>query len=841
MGDWNKYLRVIIQTAIFMGLFIQVSATEIWVSPSGSRLGDGTAEKPYATVDQALRKARELRRLHDPSIAQGIAIILKAGVYHLDETLFIRPEDSGTAQSPTVVRAQSGEHPILSGGRTIIGWKRAGTVNGLPKSAAGKVWVADAPTVAGNIVDFRQLWINGHKATRSKSHNGLAMGRILSWNHEEQTCWIPNPGDSSFKFTPGMEFFIHQWWAIAILRIKEAIVQADSMKLAFHQPESRIQSEHPWPAPWISAETGNSAFYLSNSIQFLDEPGEWYLDKVNRKIYYWPREDEDMNQAEVVYPYLETLVDIKGTPDFPVKNIHFEGISFQHSTWLRPSMHGHIPLQAGMYLLDAYKLETPGTADKATLENQAWVGRPASAVQVSYSSHTVFKDCRFEHLASTGLDYHYGNYADRIVGNVFKDIGGSGILIGKFSDEAFEAHLPYHPTDEREISSHITVEDNLITDVTNEDWGTVGIGAGFVREIHIRHNDISEVSYTGISLGWGWTPTVNAMKNNRISANRIQRYGKHLYDVAGIYTLSAQPGSIIAENSIDSIYKAPYAHLPDHWFYLYTDEGTAYFTIENNWYPSDKTLQNANGPGNMWRNNGSEVEETFRLNAGLTQAYKQLLRERVPTDARYEINIHVPFRKPVLVQVEAGDDRDINLTSLQQAAERQGIDNPEILQWKDRYVLVTSQELAKKFQGALTAIYPKARTTVFNDLFYEFNRSHCKGEAQTVPVSYIVLSANLVADEQKQAAYFDYHETQFEDWPEVSQGFCHANFQEVLLYRNGRQLMLIISIPAGEDFEALNPKTTESNPSMDEWNRIMGQYQEGITGTEDGEIWVFFK
>ncbi len=105
-------------------------------------------------------------------------------------------------------------------------------------------------------------------------------------------------------------------------------VHGDSTKLFFHQPESKIQNEHPWPAPWISKETGNSAFYLVNALQFLDEPGEWYLDVANRKIYYWPRNNENLSTASVIAPSLETLVKIEGTIDPPVqifflKEFHF--------------------------------------------------------------------------------------------------------------------------------------------------------------------------------------------------------------------------------------------------------------------------------------------------------------------------------------------------------------------------------------------------------------------------------------------------------------------------------------------------------------------------------------
>jgi hypothetical protein len=184
-----------------------------------------------------------------------------------------------------------------------------------------------------------------------------------------------------------------------------------------------------------------------------------------------------------------------------------------------------------------------------------------------------------------------------VFGNLFKDIGGTAVLAGVYSDTGHEIHLPYNPKDEREICDGMEIGHNLITDAANEDWSCVGIGLGYTRNSFVEHNEVENVSYTGISMGWGWTAAANAMKNNKIIENKIHHYGKHNYDCSGIYTLSAQPGSVISENYIDSIYKAPYAHLPSHWFYLYTDEGSSGITVKNNWTPSQKFLQNANGPG----------------------------------------------------------------------------------------------------------------------------------------------------------------------------------------------------------------------------------------------------
>lgn len=832
----NRLLTALLLSLLPSLLFAQQA--QIWVSPDGSDMNAGTKEIPVASLQMALRKVRELRRLADPSIATGVHIYLKNGLYALVEPVFIRPEDSGTSASPTVIEAAPNEKPSLSGGISITNWQKVKCViPGLPKEAIGKVWAADAPKIGGRLAEFRQLWVNGEKAIRAKDTPYPLMNRILSWNKQEQTCWIPAPKFGDLSKVAGLEMLIHQWWAVANLRIKRIDVQGDSAKLWFHQPESRIQSEHPWPAPWISKETGNSAFYLTNAIQFLNQPGEWFLDTKAEKLYYIPHPNENLTTAQVIAPSLETLVHVAGTIDNPVSNLIFKGISFQHTGWLRPSQKGHVPHQEGLYMLDAYKLKIAGTPDKKSLENQAWVGRPAAAVDVSFANHTGFENCRFEHLAATGLDYHKGVQDNVIRGNLFRDIGGTGIQAGIFADEATEIHLPYNPTDEREVCSNLLISNNLITNTTTEDWGCVGIGAGYVKGITIEHNEISEVGYSGISLGWGWTKTINAMRNNKVVGNKIHHFAKHMYDAAAIYTLSAQPGSTIAENYIDSVYKAPYAHLPAHWFYLYTDEGSSYFTIKGNWTPSEKFLQNANGPNNVWANNGPQVADSIKAKAGIQSPYQYLLNDKVRPDPDWRIN----KENPVIVELIADPNQPLDIQRIKEIMIRSQA-NPEALyQWANHYVIFDKVQDVFVLSERLKSAFPATKVKTYYDLFYEFNRKNCEAGTVSGEWEHTILTANLVANPTLQDDYLAYHATQFEKWPEVAKGFCNANFQQLLLFRNGRQLMLVISIPKGETLDKLNPKTTENNPRVDEWNTRMKKYQEGISGAKSGEVWVELK
>ncbi len=564
-------------------------------------------DTPYAievkpgefTLEKALQEVR-LGRLHGKW--QSAIIKLEAGTYRLSQPIIIRPEDNHT----TIVAKGD---VVISGGVRIDGWRKH-----------GRLWVADVPQWNGRPLEFRQLWVNGKKAIRARDVDDFEdMYRIRSLDKAKETIFVPAASVKKIQNAPYAEMVLHEMWCIANLRIKDIKMRGDSAAVTFHNPESHIHFMHPWPSPMVTTDGHNSAFYLTNAKELLDKPGEWFLDTKEQKVYYMPQPNEDMVTAEVEVPALETLLKVEGTPDQPVEKVSIEGITFRYATWMRPSIQGHAPLQAGMYMIEAYKIrpqiQRPNGDHK--LDNQGWVGRPAAAVSVNAAHDVSFRGCSFEHCASTALDYHRYTKGGEIDHCTFQDIGGTAILAGSFGPESHEAHLPYSPRDIREICTALTISNNLINDATNEDWGCIGIAAGFVRDIQIIHNEISHVSYTGISLGWGWNQQTCAMANNLVKGNYIHHYARHMYDTAGIYTLGSQPHTFIEENVVSDIYTPTYVHDPNHWFYLYTDEGSSYITVRNNWTPAEKFLMNANGPGNTWANNGPSVSDSIKAQAGI--------------------------------------------------------------------------------------------------------------------------------------------------------------------------------------------------------------------------------
>jgi hypothetical protein len=565
----------------------------------------GTPTDFYAkqgeSLNDVLRRVREARRLEGVGSAR---VHLQKGIYRLYEPLFVRHEDSYT----TFV----GDGTVISGGVSIGGWKKQ-----------GKLWVADTPDFNGRPLCFRQMWVDGKKAVRARDVASFdRMHRIRSVDQQRRMLWVPREAVDNRRYSilkaPYAELVLHEMWCVANLRVKSVTLQGDSAGIAFHDPEARIQFEHPWPSPMVTSDGRNSAFYLTNAFELLDEPGEWYHDTRTRKLYYYPRTGEDMRRVAVEVPALETLVEMEGMDGRTVDGVAFRNVTFSHTAWMRPAEKGHVPLQAGMYLIDAYKLRPKmERTNNHKLDNQGWLGRAAAAVTMRWTRGVALDGCRFEHLGGSGVDFIEGCSADTVRGCSFSDIAMNGLVAGSFSPRALETHIMYDPINPRLVCRHQQVWNNLFEDIGNEDWGCVAVAAGYVAYIDIRHNEIREVPYTGISLGWGWNRNDGCMRDNRVEANLIHHYAKHMYDCAGIYTLGNQRGTVIARNVVRDIYHPKYAHDPNHWFYLYTDEGSSYITVRDNWTPAEKFLQNANGPGNVWENNGPMVSDEIRNAAGI--------------------------------------------------------------------------------------------------------------------------------------------------------------------------------------------------------------------------------
>lgn len=196
--------------------------------------------------------------------------------------------------------------------------------------------------------------------------------------------------------------------------------------------------------------------------------------------------------------------------------------------------------------------------------------------------------------------------------------------------------------------------------------------------------------------------------------------------------------------------------------------------------------------------------------------------------------------QPVIWEIQSADTTIAFTDSLASFIKQQKLHNFTLQRWKNHYLLFGQSQQLDSVDHYLKKSFSKAEIKLYDNLYYNFNRMLCADVKNAEEWRHYILTANLVTDTVLQKEYMQYHATQFTEWPEVSQGFCNASFQQLIMFRNGRQLMLVISIPKANTLAELDPKTLENNPRMIEWNQIMAKYQEGIAGANKGETWVMF-
>jgi hypothetical protein len=574
----------------------------LYVSPSGNDSNPGTLAEPV----QTLTRARDLVRSVLGTMKTDITVFLRGGTYPLASTLAFSGADSGQNGFYVKYMAYPGEQPLVTGGQPIRGWKLYDATN--------NIYAASGVTS-----QFRQLYVNGVKAIRARSPNLAAGGgpnfyRFSNVDRAAHNIQVSSAYVSNWKNLTKVEMHLMAAWADQTLRLASYTTSGSTASIKFQTPEDSVLFVRAFPLFGITAAGKGQAFYFENAFEFLDQPGEWYLDETADILYYKPRTGEDMATATVVAPTLETVVSVMGTDATTnaAHHIWFEGLAFAHSTYLLPSSSGFLDNQAGQYNV----VPTAG--------NTQYVGHPTAGVVVANANHIQFEKNLFAQMAATGLDFNYGTHDDLIEGNVFTDIGGSGISVGKFAvSESTEMHVPYNPADPSEICTNDTVKDNYVTNVTTEIQGACGIAAGYPKFIDIEHNEVSFTNYTGISVGFGWTAAVNAMSNNKINYNNVHDIAKTLADGGAIYTLSNQgPASQEEYNYLHDFQKSTWADYADHGIYM--DENTGGYTVSHNVLVNCPTLfKNSIGANDTITDNSGTLATTISA-AGLEPAYASI-------------------------------------------------------------------------------------------------------------------------------------------------------------------------------------------------------------------------
>ena len=639
--------------------FAQEQAT-FYVAPTGNDANPGTEAAPFKTITKAQKAVREI----NGTMTGDIVVYLREGTYQLNSTVNFDERDGGKDGHYVRYKAYKGEMPLITGGMSVTGWTLHDETN--------NIWKAEG--VEGR---FRQLYVNGKKAVRACFPNAIASDEKGAGSFDHDFVRLSKVDSTGRAFDVSAEYIknikniedveIHLMiaWAESILRLEKAEVNGGTAKLIPKDPERTKLFHRAYPMLGTAFQSNppkQQVFYLENSYDLIDAPGEWYLDEKNQTLFYKPRSGENMGSANVVAPRLNTMFSVLGKDTKnKVGYMSFEGLTFAHSNFTRPSEEGFLDLQAANFNVDV--LADPGRGNWEKLNsNKYLLWRPDAGFRVENAHHFLVKNCTFTQMAATGLDFVSGTNDDVIEGNVFYEIGAAGIMLGKFyQDSTTEIHIAYNPSDKEEISTRDTIRNNLVTNVTNEHQGAVGIGAGYPRYVVIENNEISYTYYSGISLGFGWTKDQTAMTNNHVNKNNIHHISRLLCDSGPIYTLSNQgTGSEIKENYLHDYSASKWS---DYWVLpIYLDEGSSGFTVENNSYRNAPSGVGRNQAGQFTeRNNGGYIESVAAA-AGLQGEFKNLADKisNIPLADFSNPVPQAPFKNafvfPALVQAEDYDE-----------------------------------------------------------------------------------------------------------------------------------------------------------------------------------------
>lgn len=519
-----------------------------FIAPSGSDQWSGTCPEatepgmgPFATLERAQAEVRKARAAH-PNVP--VTVHVRGGSYRLERPVVFTAEDSGTAACPVVYKAYAGEAPRFSGGRRITHWQ-SGVANGRA------CWTADVGQSGAGGVSFTQFFVNGIRRPRT---------RLPKQGYFHFTGLPAEAGDfQGFGKGPDRALYaddqIQPWTNLTDVSVVVLQLWFDThYRISAIDPAKK---EVRFSGPSIGSlrdEKGEMArYYLENIREALDQPGEWYFDKTEGRLYYVPCADETPETVEAIVPVLDTLVHFKGCKDRPVSHIRLENLAFSHAEW-RPPADYVGAVQAAF--------DVPG------------------AVILEHAADCVLYGCEVSQVSQYAVQVATGSTRNKVVACSLHDLGAGGV---KIEHEWIKARGITGAQDllreEAGAPSETTVADCSIHDGSLIYLSAIGIWIGNAGHNRILRNHIFNLNYTGISSGWSWGHDETATVDNRIENNHIHHinWRRLLSDNGGIYTLGMTPGCVLKGNHI---------HHVDCYGYggwgIYHDEGTTGQFVENN-------------------------------------------------------------------------------------------------------------------------------------------------------------------------------------------------------------------------------------------------------------------
>ncbi|MBN2310694.1 MAG: right-handed parallel beta-helix repeat-containing protein [Candidatus Hydrogenedentes bacterium] len=285
-----------------------------FVAPDGKPGNAGTKDAPFDGLRAARDAIRGLKQAGGLP-AGGVLVSVAPGVYPAVETLAFTEEDSGTAAAPIIYRAAGPRAATLSGGTALTGFKPVkdeAVLARLPEEAHGKVFEIDLKAIGiddygtmaprGATLGDRPLlelffdgramqlarWPNEGYIRAGTVHDAgqaePARGAVFDCTEERLARWADARDPWIFGFPQYL-------WADATLPV--ATIDADAGRVTLGAFYNYGLTKG---AGGVKA---NMPFYFLNLLEEIDQPGEYYLDRVRGRLYFYPPAGLDTAPAEL--------------------------------------------------------------------------------------------------------------------------------------------------------------------------------------------------------------------------------------------------------------------------------------------------------------------------------------------------------------------------------------------------------------------------------------------------------------------------------------------------------------------------------------------------------------